>query len=173
MPKEVLIRFDRCLGCRSCQLACAVAHSSAGSLLAAVSNGEKPRARIFVHQVGGYKAPLNCRHCLDAPCIDACIAGAMHRREDGTVTNVGGEQQCTACWMCVMVCPYGVIRSDARGTMALKCDLECRGETGIPACVRACPTGALVYDEVDGYSGRRRFDVLNRVLSNVQDFMHG
>ncbi|SHI36702.1 4Fe-4S dicluster domain-containing protein [Desulfofundulus thermosubterraneus] len=167
MPKEVLIRYDRCLGCRSCQLACAVAHSSAGNLFGAVLNGEKPRTRIFVHQVGGYKAPLNCRHCQDAPCIDACIAGAMHKKGDGTVTNVGGEQQCTACWMCVMVCPYGIIRSDAEGTMALKCDRECRDETGIPACVRACPTGALVYDEVDDYSGRRRLDVLHRALSNV------
>ncbi|WP_243113788.1 hypothetical protein [Desulfofundulus salinus] len=47
MQKEVLINFDRCLGCRSCQLACAVAHSTAGNLLGAVLNGEKPRTRIF------------------------------------------------------------------------------------------------------------------------------
>ncbi|WP_078060690.1 4Fe-4S dicluster domain-containing protein [Desulfotomaculum copahuensis] len=167
MPKQVLIRFERCVGCRSCQLACAVAHSEAKSLYGAVLNGEKPRARVFVHQAGEHKAPLNCRHCQDAPCIDACIAGAMHRKADDTVTNIGGEQYCTACWMCVMVCPYGAVRSDAAGTMAVKCDRECKDDQGVPACVRACPTGALVYAEVDAYSAGRRQGVLLQALGGV------
>lgn len=165
MPKQVLIDFDRCLGCRSCQLACAVAHSDAESLFGAVLSGERPRSRIFVHQAGERKAPLNCRHCQDAPCIDACITGAMYRREDGTVVNTGGAQECTACWMCVMVCPYGAVVGDAAGTRAVKCDLECRNARGVPACVRACPTGALTYGEVDGFSARRREDVLLRILA--------
>lgn len=168
MPKQVLIRFERCLGCRSCQLACAVAHSEAKTLFGAVLNGETPRARIFVHRAGERKAPLNCRHCQDAPCIDACIAGAMHRRDDGTVTNVGGEQSCTACWMCVMVCPYGAVRSDAAGTAAVKCDRECLDGRGVPACVRACPTGALVYAEVDAFSAGRREDALLRALGAAE-----
>jgi carbon-monoxide dehydrogenase iron sulfur subunit len=164
MKKDVLVRYERCLGCRSCQLACAAAHSRAGTLLGAVLAGERPRSRIFVHQAGDGKAPLNCRHCQDAPCLDACIAGAMRRREDGTVVNMGGEQKCVACWMCVMVCPYGVIRSDEAGTAALKCDRECLDSDGVPACVRACPTGALVFTEVDNYSEQRRKDVLERVF---------
>ncbi|MGB9859930.1 MAG: 4Fe-4S dicluster domain-containing protein [Moorellaceae bacterium] len=164
MPKEVLINFERCLGCLSCKLACATAHSRSGDLFKAVLEGERPKSRVFVHQMGKVKAPLNCRHCQEAPCIDACIAGAMHRKEDGTVTNAGGEQECTGCWMCVMVCPYGVIRSDEEGLKALKCDRECRDEAGLPACVRACPTGALVYAEVDEYSSRRRVDFLERAL---------
>ena len=44
--------------------------------------------------------------------------------------------------------------------LALKCDRECRDGEGVPACVRACPIGALVYTEVDDYSGTRRSDVL-------------
>jgi len=165
--KEVLINFDRCLGCHSCELACAVSHSRAGGLFGAVLSGEKPRTRIFVHQTGTKKAPLNCRHCSDAPCIDACIAGAMYRKEDGPVTNVGGEQQCTACWMCIMVCPYGVVRSDGAGTAALKCDRDCLDKRGIPACVRACPAGALVYAEVDDFSRQRREGVLKHIVGNI------
>ena len=163
MTKEVLIRFDRCVGCRSCQLACAAAHSEAKTLFGAVMAGEKPRSRVFVHQAGERKGPLSCRHCQDAPCIDACMAGAMHRRADGTVTNVGGVGVCTACWMCVMVCPYGAVVSDAAGTSAVKCDRECVDVGGVPACVRACPTGALIYGEVDEFAARRREAALRRV----------
>jgi len=165
LAKQVLILFDRCVGCRSCQLACAVAHSEARNLFGAVVGGEKPRSRVFVHQAGARKGPLNCRHCQDAPCIDACITGAMHRREDGTVTNVGGAQTCTACWMCLMVCPYGAVVGDEAGTAAVKCDRECKNTAGVPACVKACPTGALTYGEVDDFSARRREDVLRRVLA--------
>ncbi|WP_027717587.1 4Fe-4S dicluster domain-containing protein [Desulfovirgula thermocuniculi] len=165
MPREILIDFARCTGCLSCRLACAVAHTQAKSLFDAVLAGEKPRARIFVHQLGQQKAPINCRHCTDAPCLDACMAGAMYRKEDGTVTNEGGEQRCVGCWMCVMVCPYGAITSDAAGTVALKCDRNCRDESGTPACVRACPTGALVYTEVEDYSAHRRHGALGKILA--------
>ena len=61
------------------------------------------------------------------------------------MTNVGGERDCIACSMCVMACPFGVIaRAPAPNgrVMALKCDL-CPGRD-VPACVAACPTGALV-----------------------------
>lgn len=164
MKNEMLIRYERCLGCRSCELACAVAHSRAGSLAGAVLAGERPAGRIFVSGVEDKKVPLNCRHCDDAPCIDACISGAMHRDATGAVTNEDGPGRCTGCWMCVMVCPYGVIRSDLVQRRAVKCDRACLDEAGTPACVRACPTGALVQAPVDEVSGKRRREFLLRTL---------
>ena len=154
--KEVLIAAERCLGCRSCEIACAVAHSDSKNLFKAAGEADKPLKRIFVHQAGGRKVPLNCRHCEEAPCIDACIAGAMHRTADGLVDNTGGVGECTGCWMCVMVCPYGVIRSEVDRRKALKCDRQCLDESGEPACVRACPTGALKFVEVDVFSRDKR-----------------
>lgn len=154
--KEVLIDTERCLGCRSCELACAVAHSESKNLFGAAGEDKKPLKRIFVHQAGGKKVPLNCRHCEEAPCIDACIAGAMHRTPGGVVTNVDGPGECTGCWMCVMVCPYGVIRSEIEQRVALKCDRNCLDARGEPACVHACPTGALKFVEVDDFSRGKR-----------------
>lgn len=154
--KEILVDTDRCLGCRSCELACAVAHSESKNLFAAVAETKRPLNRIFVHQAEAKKIPLTCRHCEEAPCIDACIAGAMHRTPEGVVTNAGGPGECTGCWMCVMVCPYGVIRSNVDRRAAVKCDRLCRDEKGIPACVRACPTGALAFVEVDEFSWDKR-----------------
>jgi len=156
LKNEILMRYERCLGCRSCELACAAAHSQAGSIIGAILAGEKPANRVFVSQVGDTKVPLNCRHCEDAPCIDACITGAMHREPSGAVTNEGGTSRCTGCWMCVMVCPYGVIRSDLIQRRAVKCDLACLDDGGIPACVRSCPTGALVLAPVEEISSARR-----------------
>lgn len=160
MENEILIHYRRCLGCRSCELACAAAHSKAGSVIGAILAGEKPAHRIFVSQSGDNKAPLNCRHCEDAPCIDACITGAMHRDQSGAVVNEGGTGRCTGCWMCVMVCPYGVIRSDLLQRRAVKCDRACLDESGIPACVRSCPTGALVFAPVKEVGAARRKEFL-------------
>lgn len=163
--KEILANVERCLGCRSCELACAVAHSSSKTLAGALTEARKPLKRIFVHQTGVKKVPISCRHCEEAPCIDACIAGAMHRTQEGVVTNEGGTGTCTGCWMCVMVCPYGVIRSQLDARLALKCDRNCLGHEGTPACVRACPTGALAFTEVDNYSRQKR----ERFLMNISD----
>lgn len=163
MKKELLIRYDRCLGCCSCELACAAAHSEAGTIIEAVLAGEKLLSRIFVNQVRDKKVPLNCRHCEDAPCIDACITGAMHRDSSGAVTNEGGSGRCTGCWMCIMVCPYGVIRSDLVERKAVKCDRACLNEGGVPACVAACPAGALLFAPPGEISHEKRKEYISHL----------
>jgi Fe-S-cluster-containing dehydrogenase component len=75
----------------------------------------------------------------------ACAPKVMRRSDNkGAVTNVGPDRTCIACSMCLMACPFGAISRglapDGR-LMALKCDL-CP-DLATPACVRACPTGAL------------------------------
>ena len=154
--KEILVNVERCLACHSCELACAVSHSESKTLLGAVGENPRPLKRIFVHNYGTNNLPISCRHCEEAPCIDACIAGAMHKTAEGTVTNEGGTGNCTGCWMCVMVCPYGVIRSEQTTRTAVKCDRKCLDENGLPACVRACPTGALQFTEVNTFSFQKR-----------------
>lgn len=158
---EILVNVERCLGCRSCELACAVAHSASKTLTGAIGEEKKPLKRIFVHQRETKKIPLTCRHCEDAPCIDACITGAMYRRADGVVTNEGGAQPCNGCFMCVMVCPYGIIRSQVAERVAVKCDRDCLSAAGVPACVEACPTRALVFASADDFSRQKRNQFLS------------
>lgn len=150
--KEIFVRYERCTGCRSCELACAVSHTAARDLFGALLGGERPQKRLFVDQVGQVKAPAVCRHCEEAPCVAVCPTGAMHRREDGV--NVVALHRCIGCWMCAMACPFGAV---SRGEgKAIKCDRECLDEEGIPACVRACPTGALVFQTVEEFEAERR-----------------
>lgn len=163
--KQVLIRPELCTGCLSCRLACAVAHSEANTLLGAMLSGEKPKTRIYVHHLEGQNLPLNCRHCTDAPCVDACIANSMHRAEDGLVTNHDRQQSCIGCWMCVMVCPFGVVRETGGGEpRAIKCDRQCLSKEGLPACVQSCPTGALTYEDVEHHSASIREDFIKHLV---------
>ncbi|MEJ2716420.1 MAG: 4Fe-4S dicluster domain-containing protein [Deltaproteobacteria bacterium] len=150
--KEVFVRLDRCTGCLSCQLACAVEHSASKNLFAAVAETPKPRYRLFVERARESIVPLTCRHCDPAPCLDACIAGALSRDERGAV--VLDYDRCIGCWTCLMVCPYGVVGRKKEEKIAVKCD-RCP-DRDEPACVGACPTKALLFAEPDDFGAGMR-----------------
>ncbi|MFZ5759459.1 MAG: 4Fe-4S dicluster domain-containing protein [Thermodesulfobacteriota bacterium] len=151
--KEIFVRPERCMACHNCELACAVQHAAAGSLDQAIGEEPAPRRRIFVEWIAPAKSvPVLCRHCEEAPCLHACISGAISRTPEGVVRT--DESRCIGCWTCVMVCPYGVIgRHPTTGT-AYRCD-RCPGRD-VPACVAACPTKALVYQSAADWAGARR-----------------
>ena len=150
--KKVLADFDRCLGCLTCELACATAHSKAGTFLGAVLGGEEPPISVKVVAEGDGRFPMQCRHCTDAPCVHACVVSALVRDEaTGRVTC--DAEKCLGCMMCVLVCPFGAI-SEGTSHKVTKCDL-CEG-VGEPSCVAACPTGALSFEEINDFSNKRR-----------------
>lgn len=153
-PKEIFVRLDRCTGCRSCELACAVEHSASRSLYGAMFEQPRPKHRLYVESgtPSTPAVPILCRHCEDAPCMHACIAGAIRRTEDGVVMT--NKDKCIGCWTCVMVCPYGVIGRQLEEHKAYRCD-RC-SDRAMPACVEACPTKALVYSSVNDFSREAR-----------------
>lgn len=151
--KEIFVRTDICTGCNTCKLACAVEHSDSKNLFAAINESPKPKSRLYVEWLpGNIKVPVLCRHCEDAPCINACISGAISRSDLGSV--ITDDDKCIGCWTCVMVCPYGVIGRDTNRGKAYRCD-RCP-DLDIPACVASCPTKALVYETVDNFSKAKR-----------------
>lgn len=148
-PKEIFVRIDRCQGCHSCEIACAVEHSKSKNLFAAISEHPAPRRRLWVEMVApDHKVPVVCRHCEDAPCMHACIAGAIRRTSDGVVLT--DADKCIGCWTCVMVCPYGVIGRHLESHKSYRCD-RCPDQSE-PACVSACPVKALEYRTAEQFS---------------------
>lgn len=156
VQENVIIYADpeKCLGCHSCELACAVAHGDGADLLSAVAAASPLHARNRVVGVDGVTFPMQCRQCEDAPCTFVCPTGAC-RQSNGQILI--SEKNCIGCKQCAMVCPFGAITvcSDKpvgddfctnRG-VAKKCDLctEWRAQNGKSdtACVEACPTKAL------------------------------
>ncbi|MDQ7850577.1 MAG: 4Fe-4S dicluster domain-containing protein [Armatimonadota bacterium] len=154
--KHIFVRLDRCTGCRECELACAVEHSASKELFTAIFETPPPKKRLYVESSDGRNIPILCRHCDDAPCLAACLSGAIYRDWDrqGVVTQ--RTDKCIGCWTCIMVCPYGVIgrRLDGGRWVAAKCD-RCP-DRAIPACVEACPTKALVYAEPEEWAAIAR-----------------
>jgi len=73
----------------------------------------------------------------------------MQRDAEKEVTFVA-QDKCRGCWMCVMSCPFGAVIPSAQFKTAMKCDACMHMEQ--PACVAACPTGALVYGEEEEYA---------------------
>ena len=89
-------------------------------------------------------------HCGAAPCLDAAADGAVYRREDGIVLidprKAEGQRSM------VDACPYNVIFWNAELQLPQKCTLCAhRLDEGAkePRCVEACPTGALVFGDLD------------------------
>ena len=79
----------------------------------------------------------SCRHCPDAPCMDACCVGAITRGADGW-THVDRDA-CVGCRACLRACPWSLPVFDPDGK-SLRCD-------GCMACVQICPNGALRFVE--------------------------
>jgi anaerobic carbon-monoxide dehydrogenase iron sulfur subunit len=149
--KRIYCIIEKCLACRSCEIACAVAHSGAEKPADAVKERPLPRQRIRVESIDDRNSPagirsiaLQCRHCEDPLCAQACISGGISRHPE-TGEIIADPDKCVACWSCIMVCPFGVIVRYEDCHRAVKCD-HCAGRDG-PACVEACPTRALLFCE--------------------------
>lgn len=159
----VLADPTRCIGCQSCEIACAVAHL--GTSVTVAGEMEVPfQPRLHVVRTSQVTMPIQCRHCEDAPCANACPAGAIVR-QDGVV--LVKQEKCIGCKTCVLACPFGAmdvvpaleagVRVQQPGLkvqaaegaapkdryVAHKCDL-CIGRPGGPACVEVCLARALV-----------------------------
>ena len=150
--KSIFVNMDRCVACKTCEISCALNRSSVeGRFPEAIYEEVQPMPRVKVEVVegdGGF--PVQCRHCQDAPCMDACPSGALYRDEEGLV--LVHNERCIGCWMCVMVCPFGAPQPFRHTRKIIKCD-RCKGRDE-PYCVEGCPTHALVFMDTEEMAKR-------------------
>ncbi|MXP65468.1 4Fe-4S dicluster domain-containing protein [Roseomonas sp. M0104] len=95
-----------------------------------------------------------CKHCHNAPCLEACPTGALFRTEFDTV--VVQQDICNGCGYCVPACPFGVVDLSELDGKAHKCTL-CydRLKGGLePACAKSCPTDSIQFGELEDLQGR-------------------
>lgn len=149
--RKVFCDITKCLGCKACEIACAVEHSTTKDLFLAIGESPKPVNRRDVQTAKDKVVSIGCRHCEEAACVDACMSGSMYKDPETGLT-MHDEEKCVGCWMCVMTCPFGVIRIETERKIALKCDLCPDKET--PTCVEACPTKALFVGTAEEFEKR-------------------
>ena len=168
MDKVITVNIEKCLACKSCEIACALVHSRSKELAEAIEESPKPQRMVTVEAAGEYGVPIQCRHCEDAPCITVCPTSAIHRHEVNEPVLIDRDM-CIGCRFCLIVCPFGVIDISRDGRAAVKCDL-CIERTDAgqePACVASCPTGALEFCELTELLKERRRAAARQVMAGV------
>ena len=144
-----IIDLGRCIGCRSCHVACK-------------SENNTPLRTdwrtVVERESGTYPNPsrefisLACNHCDEPACQKACPTDAISKRESDGVVLID-QDKCVGCRYCVFACPYGAPRIDTETNKVSKCTM-CVHRLGAdlaPACVTTCLTGAIQF--VDDFTG--------------------
>ena len=135
------VDLDACTGCKACVSAC---HSLNG-----LDEDETWRDIGLVH--GGtreepYQQTVTtaCHHCVEPACLEGCPVRAYEKdAETGIVRHL--DDQCIGCQYCVLKCPYDVPKYSKKRGIVRKCDM-CQSRLAAneaPACVQACPSGAI------------------------------
>lgn len=138
MQKLIRIEPSKCIGCKTCELACSFKN---------VGEFMPSRARIHneVFLDEAKFITVTCMQCDDPWCEKACPKAAITKEMPSGVVYVD-ENRCVGCRTCVSACPFGMIKYVAATGKVEKCDL-CAGDT--PECVAFCPTQCLTLDEED------------------------
>lgn len=89
-----------------------------------------------------------CQHCIQPACAGVCPVKAITKMPEGPV--VVNEKKCIGCRYCYQACPYKIPQFDFVKRVTRKCTM-CYDRTPLlnymkPACVAACPVGALHFD---------------------------
>jgi formate dehydrogenase iron-sulfur subunit len=187
------VDLDSCTGCKACVTAChrrngldeGESWRSAG-LLEVGEVSLDPRVGRGVGGVGPAAttttntltspAPIApqivttaCHHCVEPACLAGCPVNA-YEKDPVTGIVVHLDDQCIGCGYCLMTCPYEVPRFNDRLGIVRKCDM-CRGRLAAgeaPACVEACPNGAIRVSVVE-VAGQREAAATERFLVGAPD----
>lgn len=163
-----------CIGCKACEVACKewnnLPADNVGLTGDSYDNTGALSANTWRHvnfiehavrddnqsafQSGWLMMSDVCKHCHNAPCLEACPTGALFRTEFDTV--VVQQDICNGCGYCVPACPFGVVDLSTLDGKAHKCTL-CydRLKGGLePACAKACPTNSIQFGEIEELQSR-------------------
>jgi formate dehydrogenase iron-sulfur subunit len=171
MPgKSFFIDTTKCTGCRGCQAACKQWNQNPGTKTRQRGTYQNPpdlsattfKLVRYSDPAEGqgdpkwYFFPDQCRHCLAPPCkmvADGKAQGAvtLDSRTRAVIFNPSVKISPADFKEVRDICPFDIPRYDEKlGGMA-KCTMCIdRISAGmLPACVKACPTGAMQFGERD------------------------
>jgi Fe-S-cluster-containing dehydrogenase component len=171
-PDALGMLYDttRCIGCKACVLACAQANGLtldtdyfAGLYQAPTDLNGQTKNVIKLYSEGPRRSYVKaqCMHCVDPACTNACMLGALKKKEHGIVAY--DPSLCVGCRYCQMACPFNVPKFEWKSAAPkiVKCELCRHRSVGAslskdggfsrypkgngPACCEVCPREAVIY----------------------------
>jgi len=164
LEKVIQVDIEKCIGCRSCEVACSL--KNVGN-----SNPTRSKIRVIRYERRGEfhnYVPMICQQCSTPLCLEACPVNAIAKNTE-TGAMVVSEQTCVGCKVCTVACPIGGVSMDPVTNLAFKCDL-CNGD---PECVKYCEPKAISYvdkDKLDLRTKRaksKRFSELFNLMQSI------
>jgi formate dehydrogenase iron-sulfur subunit len=147
--------MTKCIGCRSCEVACNEQNGNPAEILwrriGELEGGSYP-------QTSRYYLSMGCNHCLDADCLRGCPVNA-YTKDAATGIVMHSADMCIGCSYCIWNCPYSVPQFNPERGVVGKCDM-CKNrleDDREPACVNACPEGAIEIEIVNMAEWREDF----------------
>ena len=146
--EQYRFHFDmtKCIGCKCCVVACNEQNGNPATLnwrrVGEVEGGYYPYAQRFHLSMG-------CNHCLEPSCLIGCPVEA-YTKDAKTGVVLHNADTCIGCQYCTWNCSYGVPQYNAERGVVGKCDM-CHNRLSdgmVPACVAACPEGAIAIEIV-------------------------
>jgi formate dehydrogenase iron-sulfur subunit len=157
--KEMLgILYDstRCVGCQSCELACALANGlpepdpedyPVPGILRKTNETRRSVINVYETSRGEVYVKNQCMHCNQPACASACLTRAMYKTEEGPV--IWRDEKCMGCRYCMVSCPFDVPKFEYHSPNPdiVKCNMcfDRIKEGELPACVADCPAEALTF----------------------------
>jgi len=184
MSKAFLIDTSKCIFCKACQVACKQwnelpaerttnrgSHQNPPDLSAVTWTLVRVKEVTSNGKVGWLFFKDQCRHCVDPPCLmSASVPGSIYKDKD-TGAVVYTEKTKYESFEDIM-CPYNIPRQDPNTGRLFKCTMCIdRVKNGLlPACVKACPTGALQFGDRDEMLalGQQRLKAVKAVHRNAE-----
>lgn len=135
------VDMQKCIGCKCCVVACNEQNGNPASInwrrVGELEGGFFPHAaRAFLS--------MGCNHCLEPTCLTGCPVDA-YTKDPATGIVTHSADACIGCQYCTWNCAYGVPQYNPERGVVGKCDM-CHGRLSLgqtPACVAACPEGAI------------------------------
>src|SRR5690348_15232752 len=152
--EQYRFHFDmsKCIGCKCCVVACNEQNGNPASInwrrVGEIEGGEYPYTQRLHLSMG-------CNHCLEPTCLEGCPVDA-YSKDPITGVVLHSADACIGCQYCTWNCSYGVPQYNAERGVVGKCDM-CHGRLSLgqaPACVSACPSGAIQVEVVNMESWR-------------------
>jgi Fe-S-cluster-containing dehydrogenase component len=174
----MVIDITRCNGCYNCFLACRDEYcgNDYPPYSAAQPDREQFWMRIFEKERGKYPQaikvayiPTPCMHCDNPTCVKASRNGEIYQRDDGIV--IIDPEKAKGNKDLVSSCPYRVIYWNEATQLPQKCTLCAHlldAGWKEPRCVEACPTGALIFGDLDNPDS----EVAKLVASGKTEVIH-